>query len=72
MNETFSCGTFRCELLLARNDNTWDTKVFDLPLSLDEAPDSEIEYWWSEEFGTQKQYADVVAVKVYNINPEVE
>jgi len=69
--ETFSeKETFKVEFLIARDDKTWDTKTFDVPLSLEEAPDKEIEYWWLETYMWEHQYSDVVAVVVYNISDE--
>ena len=69
--ETFSeKETFKVEFLIAKDDKTWDTEIFDVPLSLEDSSDKDIEYWWLINYMSYKKYEQVVAVTIYNFPDE--
>lgn len=63
--------TFSCEFLLAHDDYTWEPRLFELPISLEDRKDDELESWWMEVFGCRDSFRTVVMAKVYNRNVEV-
>lgn len=60
----------KMEFLLAHENGTWSTLIVDVPLSLDEANDSEINFWFNENYMSQTQYRKIVFAALYNIAPE--
>jgi hypothetical protein len=59
----------KIEFILCRNDNTWDTTVVKVPKEFDEAPDDEINYWFSQKYLLKPKFKNVVHAAVYCINP---
>jgi hypothetical protein len=55
----------RIEFLLADEDHTWRTKVFDVP---DDTPD--LLQWAHEHLAVQAQYRRVVLWAVYSLEPD--
>ena len=54
------------EFLLARDNQTWTTEVFELPDDLDEAPSSVLEEWWLDKYDGKPEYEGVAGVWVYS------
>ena len=66
--------TFKIEFAILWPDHTWTTEVFNIPYYLGEpeVSDSEIEYWWLQEYGELDKYEGIAGVKVYSICPGEE
>lgn len=60
----------KIELLLAHEDGTWTTKIFDCPDELDRNDLNAVEGWLVDEIYDLSRYRKVVLFAVYNSNPE--
>ena len=67
-----SNDTFKVEFLLAYDDNTWTTEVFELPPQFDSCfvDDDQLVRWWQDEHGKRACYRKVVMSAMYCRNPE--
>jgi len=65
-------STWRCEVLRAWEDMTWDTEIIDVPVSIDpdRCLDSEVENYWLKKYGGLPANRKIILVRVYNIFPE--
>ena len=58
----------KLEMLLAFDDNTWDTEVFEVPSEIyySDYPDTMIPNWWERAYMGLSTYRRVDLVAVYN------
>jgi hypothetical protein len=64
--------TFKIEFLLAWDDGTWTTEIFDVPISLEESSDDEVNVWWQNEYLYLDKYRHVILAAIYNIPTQEE
>jgi hypothetical protein len=61
----------RVELLIAREDGMWDTKIEEVPDSIVRGDADGFSQWCCRELPHQK-YGDAVLFAVYNDNPDAD
>lgn len=60
----------KIELLLAWEDGTWTTKVYECPESLDRANFTAVCAWANTHLASEEAYEGVILFAVYNTDPE--
>lgn len=62
--------THKIELLLAHEDTTWTTELFDIPIEIDRNDTNAVDKWIAANLYGDNAYRKVVLYAIYNTEPE--